>query len=99
MIRKLKINKDIYYNTLDFFKKRIVEVCGLILISIFGVFSYSLINYSPKNETLIYKIDEEVTGVCSKFTQICQLIFSSIIWSYIVFNCIKYFVMGDQFNI
>ncbi len=61
MIRKLKINKDIYYNILDFFKKRIVEVCGLILISIFGVFSYSLINYSPKNETLIYKIDEEVT--------------------------------------
>ncbi len=61
MIRKLKINKDTYYNTLDFFKKRIVEVCGLILISIFGVFSYSLINYSPNNETLIYKIDEEVT--------------------------------------
>ena len=62
MIRKLKINKDIYNNTLDFFKKRIVEVCGLILISVFGVFSYSLINYSPNNETLIYKIDEEVTG-------------------------------------
>ena len=58
MIRKLKLNKDIYYNTLDFFKKRIVEVCGLILISIFGVFSYSLINYSPKNQTLIYRIDE-----------------------------------------
>ena len=49
MIRKFKINKDIYYNTLDFLKKRIVEVCGLILISVFGVFSYSLINYSPKN--------------------------------------------------
>ena len=62
MIRKLKINKDIYYNTLDFFKKRIVEVCGLILISIFGVFSYSLINYSPKNQTLIYKIDGQETG-------------------------------------
>ena len=62
MIRKLKINKDIFYNTLDFFKKRIVELCGLILISVFGVFSYSLVNYSPSNETLIYKIDEEVTG-------------------------------------
>ena len=62
MIRKLKINKDIYSNTLDFFKKRIVEVCGLILISIFGVFSYSLINYSPKNKTLIYKIDEHGTS-------------------------------------
>ena len=43
-------------------KKRIVEVCGLILISVFGVFTYSLINYSPNNETLIYKIDEEVAG-------------------------------------
>ena len=62
MIRKLKINKAIYYNTLDFFKKRIVEVCGLILVSVFGVFTYSLINYSPNNETLIYKIDKEVTG-------------------------------------
>ncbi len=62
MIRKLKINKDIYHNTLDFFKKRVVEVCGLILVSVFGVFSYSLINYSPNNETLIYKIDEEITG-------------------------------------
>ena len=57
MIRKLKLNKAIYYDTLDFFKKRIVEVCGLILVSVFGVFSYSLINYSPNNETLIYKID------------------------------------------
>ena len=62
MIRKLKINKDIYSYTLDFFKKRIVEVCGLILISIFGVFSYSLINYSPKNGTLIYKIDDKETS-------------------------------------
>ena len=67
MIRKLKLNKAIYYDTLDFFKKRIVEVCGLILISIFGVFSYSLINYSPKNQTLIYRIDEHGT---SSFFQI-----------------------------
>ena len=62
MIRRLKMNKDIYIHTLDFFKKRIIEVCGLILISIFGVFSYSLINYSPKNKTLIYKIDEHGTS-------------------------------------
>ena len=62
MIRKLKLNKDIYANTLDFFKKRIVEVCGLILITIFGVFSYSLLNYSPKNQTLIYKVDEQELG-------------------------------------
>ena len=62
MIRKLKINKDIYGHTLDFFKKRIVEVCGLILISIFGVFSYSLFNYSPKNQTLIYRADEHSTS-------------------------------------
>ncbi len=62
MIRKLKINKDIFGHTLDFFKKRIVEVCGLILISIFGVFSYSLFNYSPKNQTLIYRADEHSTS-------------------------------------
>ena len=76
MIRKLKLNKAIYYDTLDFFKKRIVEVCGLILISVFGVFSYSLINYSPNNETLIYKINEEVTVSLFEISQICQLIFS-----------------------
>ena len=62
MIRKFKLNKDIYSNTLDFLRKRFVEVCGLILISIFGVFSYSLISYSPKNGTLIYKIDDKETS-------------------------------------
>ena len=58
----MKIDKNIYNNTLDFFKKRFIELCGLFLISIFLVFSYSLINYSPKNETLIYKVDAENTA-------------------------------------
>ena len=71
MIRNFKINKDIYANTLDFFKKRIVEVCGLILISVFGVFSYSLINYSPKNQTLIYKLeDQETNGLFEIYSNI-----------------------------
>ncbi len=71
MIRKLKLNKDIYSNTLNFFKKRIVELCGLILISIFGVFSYSLLKYSPKNETLIYKVDDqELSGLFEIYSNI-----------------------------
>tara|TARA_Y100001958_G_C21233793_1_gene559915 strand:+ start:37 stop:2109 length:2073 start_codon:yes stop_codon:yes gene_type:complete len=71
MIRKLKLNKDIYTNTLNFFKKRIVELCGLILISIFGVFSYSLLKYSPKNETLIYKVDDqELSGLFEIYSNI-----------------------------
>ena len=67
MIRKLKLSKDIYANTLDFFKKRFVEVCGLTLVSFFGVFSYSLFNYSPKDQTLIYRIDDERTGGLIEF--------------------------------
>ena len=72
MIRKIKLDKGIYSNTLSFFKKRFIELCGLLLISTFLIFSYSLINYSPKNETLIYKIDAENTAN------------SIVIYSYIV---------------
>ena len=53
----MKLNKNIYSNTLDFFKKRFIELFGLLLISIFFLFSYSLIKYSPENATLIYKAD------------------------------------------
>ena len=57
----MKLDKTIYSNTLDFFKRRFVEFCGLLLISVFFVFSYSLFNYSPEKQTLIYKIDSENT--------------------------------------
>ena len=57
MIRKIKLDKGIYSNTLSFFKKRFIELCGLLLISTFLIFSYSLLKYSPENPTLIYKID------------------------------------------
>ena len=53
----MKLNKNIYSNTLDFFKKRFIELFGLLLIGIFFLFSYSLIKYSPENATLIYKVD------------------------------------------
>ena len=53
----MKFNKNIYNNTLDFFKRRFIEVFGLILVSLFFLFLYSLLIYSPENSTLIYKVD------------------------------------------
>ena len=58
----MKLNKNIYTNALNFFKKRFIELFGLVLISLFFVFSYSLFSYSPENSTLIYKIDAQETG-------------------------------------
>ena len=53
----MKLNKDIYNNTLNFFKKRFIELFGLLLVTFFFIFSYSLFSYSPENSTLIYKIN------------------------------------------
>ena len=59
----MKLDKNIYDNTLIFFKKRFIELFGLLLISIFFIFSYSLFSYSPENSTLIYKINDPNTEV------------------------------------
>ena len=59
----MKFNKNIYNNTLNFFKRRFIEVFGLILVSIFFLFLYSLLIYSPENSTLIYKIDNPDTEI------------------------------------
>ncbi len=59
----MKLDKNIYNNTLDFFKRRFIELFGLLLISLFFIFSYSLFSYSPENSTLIYKIDSSETGI------------------------------------
>ena len=56
----MKLNKNIYGNTLDFFKKRFIELFGLLLISFFLLFCYSLINYSPEKSTLIYKPNQVI---------------------------------------
>ena len=53
MIRKIQLI-NFYNYTLSFFKKRLIELLGLLLITIFLVFTYSLISYSPENGTLIY---------------------------------------------
>ena len=47
----MKLDKNIYNNTLEFFKKRFFELIGLILLSIFLIFLYSLFTYSPENST------------------------------------------------
>ena len=59
----MKLDKNIYNNTLDFFKRRFIELFGLLLVSLFFIFSYSLFSYSPENSTLIYKIDSSETGI------------------------------------
>tara|TARA_B100001540_G_scaffold72050_2_gene65017 strand:+ start:135 stop:2189 length:2055 start_codon:yes stop_codon:yes gene_type:complete len=62
----MKLDKNIYNNTINFFKKRFIELFGLILISVFFLFSYSLFSYSPENSTLIYKIESPETGIILK---------------------------------
>ncbi len=58
----MKFSKNIYYNTVEFFKKRFIELFGLALVSIFVAFSYSLIIYSPEKPTLLYQDGLEATA-------------------------------------
>ena len=51
----MKLNSNTYNIVLDFFKRRFFEFFGLILVSFFFLFIYSLINYSPEDTTLIYR--------------------------------------------
>ena len=53
----IKLEKNIYSNTMDFLRRRFIELFGVLLLGIFLIFLYSLINYSPNNSTLIYNID------------------------------------------
>ena len=54
----MKLGSNIYNNIIDFLRKRFIEFFGLILITLFLFFIYSLIRYSPENSTLIFKTDE-----------------------------------------
>jgi S-DNA-T family DNA segregation ATPase FtsK/SpoIIIE len=51
----MKLNSNAYNTVLDFFKRRFLELFGLILVGFFFLFIYSLINYSPEDTTLIYR--------------------------------------------
>jgi len=51
----MKLNSNTYNIVLDFFKRRFFELFGLILVGFFFLFTYSLINYSPEDTTLIYR--------------------------------------------
>jgi S-DNA-T family DNA segregation ATPase FtsK/SpoIIIE len=51
----MKLNSNTYNVILDFFKRRFFELFGLILVGFFFLFTYSLINYSPEDATLIYR--------------------------------------------
>jgi S-DNA-T family DNA segregation ATPase FtsK/SpoIIIE len=51
----MKLNSNTYNIVLDFFKRRFLELFGLILVGFFFLFIYSLINYSPEDTTLIYR--------------------------------------------
>ena len=67
----MKLDRNIYTNTLEFFKRRFIELFGLLLISIFFIFSYSLISYSPENATLIYNPDSSSkNGIFSLYSNI-----------------------------
>ncbi len=67
----MKLDKNIYKSTLDFFKRRFIELFGLLLISLFFIFFYSLFNYSPENSTLIYKTNElDVESIFKEYSNI-----------------------------
>ena len=58
----MKLNSNIFNNTLSFLKKRCIEFFGLILISCFIFFSFALIKYQPENSTIIFKSGIEVNN-------------------------------------
>jgi len=58
----MKLNSNIFNNTLSFLKKRCIEFFGLILISCFIFFSFALIKYQPENSTVIFKSGIEVNN-------------------------------------
>ena len=51
----MKMNSNIYNNIVDFIKKRSIEFLGLLLVTIFVFFVFSLINYAPEKATIIFK--------------------------------------------
>ncbi len=53
----MKLSSDIYTNIMDFLKKRSIEFIGLLLITIFVFFVFSLVNYAPEKSTIIFKPD------------------------------------------
>ena len=53
----MKLGSNIYDNIIDFLKKRSIEFVGLLLITIFVFFVFSLINYAPEKATMIFKPD------------------------------------------
>ncbi len=53
----MKLGSNIYDNIMDFLKKRSIEFVGLLLITIFVFFVFSLINYAPEKATMIFKPD------------------------------------------
>ena len=91
----MKLNKNIYTNTLNFFKKRFIELFGLVLISLFLFFSYSLFSYSP--EKFYFNLQDRRAETGTFFSKIfkysCRL-FSPIFWLNIVFNCNKHIILG-----
>ncbi len=51
----MKLSSDIYANIMDFLKKRSIEFIGLLLITLFVFFIFSLINYTPEKSTIIFQ--------------------------------------------
>ena len=57
----MQLNNSLFDNIANFIKKRLIEFFGLILITLFFLYTFALVNYSAENSTLIYKADSSDT--------------------------------------
>ena len=49
----MRTNNKFFIDSVSFFKRRIAELFGLILVIISGIFIFSLSKYSPDNPSFI----------------------------------------------
>ena len=54
----MKINGKIFDNSVNFLKRRVAELGGLLLVIISGLFIFSLSKYSPENPSFILNTDK-----------------------------------------
>ena len=93
----MKLSSDIYANIMDFLKKRSIEFIGLLLITLFVFFIFSLINYTPEKSTIIFQPGNlSDTNIFYTYAnQIADFFLQSFV--YYLFSLLVFFP-GNKFN-